>query len=121
MFTIRKQHMDACATVSMRNFEDRVLEHLRESYPGEVETRGELKTREAIREGTQKARGYGLVSEVDVVLYIDVMFRLGPDFDNHPKYPWAREILQGLDNQDPATKAVRLDERASALGPQARP
>jgi hypothetical protein len=114
MFIIRKRHMDACAGVAMRNFEDRVLEHLRESSPDKVKDLGEPKTREAVQQAVKKAQGYGLVSERDICMFIDVAFKLGMDFDQDPRYPWAAEILEGRDRQPPATRADRLLERANA-------
>ncbi len=114
MFVIRKQHMDACAEVAMRNYEDRVLEHLRESFPGKVQELGEAKTRESICDAVQKAKGHGLISERDACIFVDLTFKLGKDFDQDPQYPWAAEILEGRDRQPPATRADRLIEKANA-------
>ena len=113
MFIIRKQHMEAFAGVAMRNYEDRLLEHVRESFPEQVKTDGDAKTRETIQAGIQSARRHSLLTERDAALYIEVMYILGPEFETDPRYPWAGEILQGTGNGAPAGKAERLHARAS--------
>jgi hypothetical protein len=36
---------------------------------------------------------YGITSERDIILFLNHMYMLSPDFDTNPDFPWASEIL----------------------------
>jgi hypothetical protein len=48
----------------------------------------------AIDLALEKAWTYGFEEDEDILLYLDVMFRVGFRFDEDPKHAWAREILR---------------------------
>jgi len=59
---------------------------------------------------------YGITSERDVCLFVDVMVMLGPGFDT--KYPWAREILRDAATRPPGSTAQLLYQTARLLTPK---
>ncbi len=111
MVTIRKDQMEAFRAASYRSFEDRMLDHLRRCFPKHVRALGDDLTRRAIGDGVSRAAPYGIVSEVDVCRFIDVMFAFGDRFDENPGLPWAREVLT-RPGCSPTVRAQLLQDRA---------
>jgi hypothetical protein len=114
MITIRREQYQALEALTLASFESRVLAHLQRCFPEHVAKLGEEGARTAIRDGTARAHAYGIVSERQVCIFIDLMFALGERFDHDPKHPWASAILLGLDRKAPATRMDRLYDRALA-------
>ena len=110
---IRSEQMAAFSQAAVRGFEDRMVAHVREFFPGRCESLGEEKTRETIRYGIARAEAYNIVVERDVCKYIDVMFAYGRDFDTNPKLPWAGAILNDPAVTCPTTRANRVFEAAT--------
>jgi len=112
MIRIGRDQGKALEAASIDSFESRMLEHLRRHFPDHAARLGETKARSVVRDGMSRSAAYGIVSERGVCTYIDLMVAFGEDFDRSPKYPWAREILFGLDLKSPATRIDRLHDRA---------
>jgi hypothetical protein len=112
MITIRRDQGKALEAALIDSFESRILDHLRRHFPVHAAKLGETQARAVIRDGMRRSVVYGIVSERGVCTYIDLMVAFGEDFDRSPKYPWAREILYGLDLKSPATRIDRLHDRA---------
>ena len=80
--------------------------------PSSARKLGEDKTRETIQQGIAKAKKYGIVSEHDVCIYIDMMFEYGDEFDVDPKLPWASQVLNDPAIKDPTYQVNRLFDAA---------
>ena len=111
MLVIRHAQMQAFSLAAIRQFERRALEHVRGCFPGSYEALGEEGARASISWGVEKARGYGLSEEYDVLRFINLMFALGFDFDEDPAYAWAAEILRDPD-WSPGARMDMLTARA---------
>jgi len=109
---IRQKQMEAFSQAAIQSFEDRMVIHLNEFFSEQCKALGEQKTREAIRYGIQRAAIYGIVSELDVCDYIDLMFAFGRDFDKDPQLPWAGQILNDLTIKNPTIKVNYLYDTA---------
>jgi hypothetical protein len=120
MFRIRPEHLAAFAQVSLDDFEDRMVEHLGEEFSEKCAALGEAAVRETIRHGVNRAAAYGLEDEYDVCLYLEVMLRLGRDFDKDPRQAWAVPILQDK-TRDPLDRAERLWEQVFEPDTEADP
>jgi hypothetical protein len=92
MLVVRQIQMDAVREGLLRRFEDTMLVHVREFFPERCAELGKESTREWIRCGIDRARGYGIEIEKDVCKYVDVSFVFGHDFDT--KETWAPPILR---------------------------
>jgi len=112
MLTIRPDQMRVFSREALKSFEDRMVAHLAEFFPAQCKERGEEKTRETIRQGILNARKYGIVSELDVCIYIDIMLEYGDDFDVDPELPWAGQVLNDPALWDPTYRVNRLFDAA---------
>lgn len=108
MFTIRQAHLAALSQAVQKDFEDRMVAHLGEAFPGPYRALGEQQAREMIQHGIRQAAGYDIVVERDVCQYIDLMMIYGTDFDRDDRYPWAAAILTDPATADPSVKVRRL-------------
>jgi hypothetical protein len=113
MFRIRAEQVDAFRVAAVRSYEDRVAAHVERCFPQEFGDLGDLKVRRIIREGISRASNYGIVSERDVCLFIDLMVELGPNFDTDAEFPWASAILQDRE-EDGSEKIDRVFSMALA-------
>jgi hypothetical protein len=111
---VRQPQMEAFSGAAIRDFESRMVAHLRRAYPKECEELGDAKTREAIRLGINRAADYGVKSERGVSRYVDTMFEFGRDFDRDPACSWAGRILRDAGIPDEADRTRQL--RAAAVG-----
>ena len=116
---IRRQQVEALSAASVRRFEDRLFAHVGKFFPKRCESLGEEGTRELIRYGIERAKGYGIVTERDVYKFTDVMFAYGQDFDVNPKLPWAAEILGDPREKCASTRVTRLHLAAMENAPPA--
>jgi hypothetical protein len=106
MLTIHREQIDAFDSIQRRQFEDELVEYLRQFAPKLSEIAGETGVRDAIRLGIDKADEYGLTNRGPTRLYLELMFTLGSGFDTDPQLPWAHRVLT-----DPsiATQMSRAD------------
>jgi hypothetical protein len=121
MLTIRKEQLAVFGPLGEKAFEDRVIVHLKKVFPQQSQTLGELKLRETIQYGGQRAASHGVISERDVCKYIDLMILYGRDFDKAPSLPWAESILRNQDIRNPSSKIERLYKAAKKLENQRQP
>lgn len=113
MIVINPEQQAALNALSRENFIERVTGHLQRFFPQHCAALGPDGVREAIDHGIDRAGGYGIVGERDVVLYLDLMFAFGRDFDTDPNLPWAAAIL--TDERIPAPKQRINRLHAAAL------
>jgi hypothetical protein len=111
MLTIRAAQLAVFSHSEVRKFENWMVAHLSKFFPRQCASLGELKVRETVQYGIQRAACYGLTSKRDVCKYIDIMLVLGPDFDTNQRHAWAGEILSW--RTDPAAKMQTLISAAS--------
>lgn len=107
--------MTALEQVAVRNFENRLLEHLEAFFPKNCEILGKEQVCKVVQLGIERAEQYGLVTERDLHLYVGLMFMLGSYFDQDPQLPWAAQILADENIVDPSVRVDRLHDRAMAF------
>ena len=97
------------------SFEKRLLAVLQGIAPKMCLLLGDNDLRTIIRQGTERAAGYGILTERNVARYILVMLRIGNEFDTNPATSWSRPIL--LDEEpDELKKLVKLQFTAKRFG-----
>lgn len=109
MFTIRKEQKDAWREDAVRDFENRMVAHIRRCLVEQWERSGEANLREVIQAGIVGAAALGIVAESDVCKFIDLMLVFGIDFH---QFGWAKEILDADKPRDPSARMRRLFDRA---------
>ncbi len=112
MLKIRDEQVKAFEGAAVRNFEDQMVEHLKEFTPKHCEILGERCVRQVIQLGMERAKKYGFRNRGPVRFYIELIFMLGSDFDTDPQLPWAAEVLSDTTISDQTIKADRLYDRA---------
>ncbi|MGH9344608.1 MAG: hypothetical protein ACRD19_12720 [Terriglobia bacterium] len=112
MFNLRKEQLKIFETVAAKEFEERALTQLREQSPALCAALGEGALVEFVRYGTERAKSYGIIAEPDVGKYLNVMLKLGKDFDRNPRYPWAARTLNDVGLGDPSARVNRLAAEA---------
>lgn len=78
---------------ALQDFENVMVLHIREFFPGHYEALGEENTRLLVQHGINQAALYGFVSKCDVCKFIDLMLCFGVKFDTEEQEAWAPEIL----------------------------
>lgn len=112
MIAIRPDQMDAFAEAALKNFENSMVDHVRQFLPRHLEILGEPTVRQVIRLGIDRGSVYGLISQHDLCLYITLMFLLGSSFDEDPQLPWADTILSDESILDNAQRTEQLYDEA---------
>lgn len=111
MLRIRVEQVVTFREAELRNFEDRMLKHLKQFAPTHVRFLEERDLRKVIQLGLEQASKHGLHSARGARIYTELMFLLGSAFDADPQYPWAIDILR--DPRMPETSKInRLFETA---------
>ena len=92
MLVIRQQQMAAFSQYMRINFIQRMITHLRQSFPEKTVSSDDQQLREIIEQGIIISEKYDITKECDVGRYLDLMFLLSFDFDR--QVDWARSILR---------------------------
>jgi hypothetical protein len=110
---IRSDQMKVLERCMMRGFEDRVYASLCRNWPSTVGALGEEDVRESIRVGIDRAATYRLQTEREVMRFIDMMYRLGHQFDRDTRYSFAAEVLSSRELSSVAKMRI-LESRVRA-------
>ena len=122
MLAISREQLSSVETLQQQAFVQRALEHLREFFPQHLERAGDERAARFVRACMARAGEYGLVSEQQVGLFLNLAVAFGTDFDQ--RLPWARELLAGPGYGDPATRLELLYQaglRQAEAAPPPRP
>jgi hypothetical protein len=112
MLKIRKDQYEELGKVSLKRFEDSMVEHIKEFFPKYYEIHKEPLIRKIIQYGVDRAESYGFETQRDTPFFIDLMFLLGSHFDEDTQYPWAPKILTNESIADPISRADKLYDTA---------
>jgi hypothetical protein len=114
MLKIRQEQIEALEVARVVEFADSAFAHIQATLPDYVERAGEAAVRERLRLTLVKAYHYGFRRAHDLLRFVNASFLLGFDFDDTPKYPWVRAILNDR-TVDPAARIARVQEQASEI------
>jgi len=114
MLTIRKEQVKVLEDGMARQFELKMMDHLRQKFPSETEKKEDDELLGEIRQGVRTSGKYGISAEYDVARYMEYMMMYGLSFDTDPKWDWAGKILktEGISGAD---KLERIDTRDQFL------
>jgi hypothetical protein len=105
---IRKEQMQVFEEARLPDFEDYMVEHLKDFSPLHSESLGDVPMRTLVRSGMKRAKKHGFTHRGPVRFYIETMILLGADFDTDPQYPWACERLRDSAVLNQTQRADRL-------------
>ena len=116
MLTIRDEQMEALALPVLKNFEDEMVEHIKEFFPNHFRIIGAFQIRNVVRYGIERAKTYGFTTQRNVSLYITLMPFLGSNFDiDDIQLPWTKKILYDKNIKNPSARIDKLADRAIAF------
>jgi hypothetical protein len=111
MLHIRKEQYEELGKISLKRFEDSMVEHIKEFFPENYDALGEAVVRNVIKYGVDRVEAHGFETEPDANMYIDLMFLLGSNFDTDPQLPWVATILED-ESMDDTGRIERLYDQA---------
>jgi hypothetical protein len=114
MLTIRKEQMAVFEAHFDRQFRAGLLRHVRTDLPTESKAMSDGDVDGMITQAIERGRPYGVTSERDVALFLDLMLLKGRDFDRDPKLRWMGNILKDKDLEG-AAKMNAIYHRLAAL------
>jgi hypothetical protein len=112
MILLRAEQVRAVEEPQRRAYEDIVLAHVQRCFPRVLAELGDSQARARVRCGIERADRYGIRGRQSACRFVNLVFALGPGFDE--RFPWAKAMLEG-----PGTPSHRLDrvvERVMARG-----
>jgi hypothetical protein len=107
---IRKEQMNAFQQATDSIYEMRLFHFLQNQFP-DAAREAEVSLVEGIKAQIAKARGYGLLTERQIAVYITSAWLMGGDFDQ--EFPAAREMLRS--NVTPDDKSDWLERFTEEL------
>jgi hypothetical protein len=110
MLRIRDEQYDALLQAVREHYVDRMLLYFRRHWAEECAGLVDPALREVIITARDRAEGYGIDVEADVVRFTAVWLLLGEDFDLSDRYPWAPAILK----DDEADGTIKVTQLAAA-------
>ena len=93
MLTIRKEQLEVLEACMLARFCDRLRRHLRCELAEETRHRSDEELLPIIQAGIQRGRQYGIATERDLTLFVDLLFLHSPHFEEAPDMAWAKKIL----------------------------
>ena len=94
MFTIRQGHTDAFSAQAKMTFEEAAVAHLHEKLADRVRGQSELELKEWIRDAVARAEPFGLVTQQQIMCFVDSEALLGKCFYRSPEHAWASRVLE---------------------------
>lgn len=88
-------------------------EMLARHWPARCEMLGTDGLLALVEQGIDRAGGYQLVRDREVLHFLNLMMAFGADFDRDPALPWAAEFLQATE-LSPTVRMEQLQSYASA-------
>ncbi len=93
MLMIRDEQMEVLSKYMLKQFEDRMVSHLKKNFANETRGTSDLVLRKTMRISIDKAAKYNVTDETDVKRYLEYVVRYGLDFDTNQNLIWATKIL----------------------------
>ena len=121
---IRAEQMAVFEKVMRRRFEDRMVAHIARTFPDRYHEMldakgGNAPVRQFVWDGVKRAGAYGITTEGNVQMFLDLLLGLGADFDARSDTAWTREALDPPDlTEDEKMGIIRreLDARSGGRG-----
>ena len=118
MLIIGDEQIDALQRIAMKDFERRMVRHLKDFFPEKTEHASEEQARAFIGHAISRAKEYGIVKERDVARYVILSTLFGAHFDSEKRYRWAKQILKRIDLDAEAKLQALFEATSQAQGPE---
>ena len=105
MLTIQPEQMQAFGSLMRRRFVDGEIARVRRERPEQAARVDDERIRAFVEHVIQRAAVYELVGVADVQRFIDLNFRLGPNFEDRSEHQPVCVLLEALE----VSGRIRLD------------
>lgn len=102
MLTLRSQHEQAMADLTIDLFAHRIWNLFRDFYPVHCRALGKQSIVAMARQTVERGARHGLVGDADLTFYACLMLLFGSDFDTDPACTWAATELAKIQNEGPS-------------------
>ncbi len=106
MLRIQPKQLTTFQAMAMRDFEDRMLEHIKAFSPRHSRVLSPEQLRGVIQGGLTRARAHGFTSERSIRYWVELSLMLGSAFATDPLLPWVQPTLT---RSSSAAQAQRID------------
>lgn len=114
MLIIRKAQMEALRNSREMEFENRAVAYLKKEFAEQCNQLSDEAIRDSVKTAMFKRKEYRFKSEETIILYLNLMYLLGFDFDKNANNEWVQETLTDYD-LTPRTRMVLLNEKANKV------
>ena len=111
MLVIRSEQMQTMRGFALEEFENELVEHIKEFAPKHSEVIKDEGVREVVRLGIERSEKYGFTHRGPVRFYVEMMCMFGSDFDTDFQMPWAGGTLNNEVIQDQTQRADILHDK----------
>lgn len=111
MLIIRKEQMEAFRNSREMEFENRVVAYLKKEFAEQCSQLSDEAIRDSVKTAMLKRKEYRFETEETIILYLNLMYLLGFDFDKNAQHEWVQETLTDYDLPS-RTRLVLLNEKA---------
>lgn len=119
MLLIRREQMEVLAAARWRDFASLATRHCRVRHPEICDPLSDDALQLRVDSGLRRARSHGFEQSADLMRFLDMLLRIGPDAD---KQPWVAAIL-AQSKYAPSTRMDLIFRTAEArtLPPEPEP
>jgi len=90
---IRKKQMAEFDQIAFENMQRRIRETMQRMWPEKCNPLPDQELAQLVNDAIDTGWSYGLLTEGDLLRFVNLSFTLGFDFPDSEQYPWATEIL----------------------------
>jgi Domain of unknown function (DUF4123) len=120
LWTIRAEQMQAMAEARREQMIDRCVEFVRGEFPDLCARMTAAQVRDSVRTALAKGERWKFGAREEVMLYLELMYLLGFDFDESRRGAWARGMLGDFDLGPRTRLELLVDEARARVGRKRR-
>lgn len=114
MLEIRHAQLEALGLARRARLITQMVGELRASFPAACEAFSDEALYEFVDHGVRQAATYRIDRANDVFGFVSIMLVLGRDFDQDPRLPWVRDMLDPANRRSASARVAQV--RAQAAG-----
>lgn len=117
MLIVRKEQMAVLEAYMAERFRSSLRKHLRAELREETRNLSDEQIKPLIEEGIQRGRQYGVTTERDLTLFVDLIFLHSPKFEDAPDMNWTKRILLNKELEGDAKMDLIYKQLAARQAP----
>jgi hypothetical protein len=94
MLAIRNSQLDALREQRRQDFVSRMVGYAREAYPALCQPHEDTELAALMTRCMDRAIGYQLTTEIQIIQFLDLLLTFGPDVDTDPRFERITRILR---------------------------